>query len=267
MNQSTQPFKDKWIVVTRPEHQAKQLCDSLKQAGAEVILFPLIEISPPQDLPLAKQKLSKLTECDLLIFISPNAVDECLKWLDKESLQGMTIASVGAKTTAQLLMHGIEASISPKKNYNSEALLALAEIQNLGETASGKPHKVVILRGEGGRDFLKESLENQGCEVEYIELYRRTCPQDSLERLKSRALSHQLDMILITSGTSIEHLFALQAQNKGNDWLNSAPLLVGSERIKQQVLRCTSHHGALLSTVNPSDENLYQKLLEWSKTA
>ena len=266
MNQATQPLKDKWIVVTRPEHQAEKLCKKLEEAGAGVILFPLIEISPPQDLALAKQKLKKLTEYDLLIFISPNAVDESLKWIDKDSLQGMTIAAVGAKTKAQLLMHGIEANISPEKNYNSEALLALPEIQNLGETATGKPHKVGILRGEGGRDFLKESLEEQGCKVEYIELYRRTCPQDSLDTLKSSAQSHQLDMILITSGTSVDYLFALKAQSKSDDWLDRTPLLVGSERIKQQVLRCTSHHGALLSTVNPSDENLYQKLLEWSKT-
>jgi len=266
MSQSTQLLKDKWIVVTRPEHQAKKLCKRLKKAGAEVILFPLIEISPPDDLSLVKQKLSKLTEYDLIIFISPNAVEECLKWLDATLLQGMTIASVGAKTTKKLLSHGIHVNISPQKNYNSEALLALPDMQKFGLSASGKPHKVAILRGEGGREHLKKSLDKQGCAVDYIELYKRSCPQDSLDTLKNKALENQLDMILITSGTSIDHLFSLQAKNNDNNWLNSTPLLVGSERIKQQVLKHTSHHGALLSTLNPSDENLLEKLLEWSES-
>ena len=272
MNQSTLPLKDKWIAVTRPEHQAEQLCKHLKNAGAEVILFPLIEISPPQNLSLAKHKLNKLIEYDLIIFISPNAVEECLKWVDATILQGSSIASVGAKTTATLLSHGIQVDISPQ-NYNSEALLALLEVRKLGLTAQGKPHKVAILRGENGREFLKKALEKQGCVVDYIEVYQRSCPQDSLKQLTDKVQRNQLDMILITSCTSIEHLFTLQTQNAIEhdcnadcDWLNSAPLLVGSERIKQQVLSCTSHRGTLLSAKNPSDEKLLEKLLEWSKS-
>lgn len=265
MSQSKQPLKDKWIVVTRPEHQAGQLCKDLKKAGAEVILFPLIEIIPPEDLALARQQLSHVTDYDLIIFISPNAVKECLKWVDATTLQNINVASVGAKTTATLLKHGIQVTISPQKNYNSEALLALPEVQKLGLTAQGKPHKIAILRGEGGREFLKNTLEKQGCVVDYIELYKRSCPQQSLQQLTEKAQSNQLDMILITSGSSIEHLFALQAQTN-NDWLTSAPLLVGSERIKQQVLKSTSHHGTLLSTQNPSDESLFGRLLEWSKS-
>jgi uroporphyrinogen-III synthase len=265
MNQSKQLLKDKWIVVTRPEHQAEQLCKKLKQAGAEVILFPLIEISPPDDLSLTKHQLSKLTEYDLIIFVSPNAVEECLKWFDAKTLPRLNIATVGAKTAAKLLSHGIQVQISPQNNYNSEALLALPEIQKLGFSASDKNHKVAILRGEGGRELLKETLEKQGCTVDYIELYKRSCPQNSLDTLKNKAKENQLDIILITSGTSIDHLFSLQEENNDNDWLNNVPLLVGSERIKQQVLSSTSHHGALISTENPSDENLLEKLLEWSK--
>ncbi len=265
MSRSEPPLlKDKWIVVTRPAHQAGQLCNKLKKAGAGVILFPLIEISPPQDLALAKQQLSHLTDYDLIIFISPNAVEECLKWADAKTLQTLNIASVGAKTTATLLKHDIRVTISPQKNYNSEALLALPEIQQLGLTTQGKPHKIAILRGESGREFLKDSLEKQGCRVEYIELYKRTCPQKSLQQLTDKAQQKQLDMIVMTSGSSIEHLFALQTQNNSS-WLINAPLLVGSERMKQLVLKTTSHRGTLLSTQNPSDDNVFEELLNWSK--
>ena len=265
MKQSTQPLKDKWIVVTRPEHQAGALSKRLEQAGARVILFPLIAIRPAQNIALAKKQLTQLAAYDLLVFVSPNAVDACLKWVNIASLQSCKIASVGAKTKAKLISYGLDVKISPQENYNSEALLALPEMKKLGLSDSGKPHKVAILRGEGGRNFLKESLEKQGCQVDYIELYQRKCPQNSLDALKEKAANNQLDVIIMTSGTSVKNLFALQAQ-AAHDWLNTTTLLAGSERIKQQVLSSTSHTGLVLSTLNPGDEKLYQKLLEWSKT-
>lgn len=71
--------------------------------------------------------------------------------------------------------------------------------------------------------------------------------------------------MLITSGTSIKNLYALQETKEDENWLNQMSLIVGSERIKRQVLSSTSHAGELLSTINPSDENLYEEVLEWSK--
>ena len=260
MNQATLPLQDKWIVITRPEHQSENIKHILEQAGAHVILFPLLAISPPDNLEHSKHCLENITNYDLVIFISPNAVEEGLKWLNAASLKEIKVASVGAKTSAQLTQHRIQVAFSPKENFNSEALLALPEMKSLG---SGK--KIAILRGEGGRDFLKNKLEQQGCKVDYIDLYKRICPQKELKTLRYHYENKHLDIILITSGTSIDHLFSLKEQNNMNDWLDDICLLVGSERIKQQVLNNTSHRGMLLASSNPSDENLYQKLLEWSK--
>ncbi|MEE9444401.1 MAG: uroporphyrinogen-III synthase [Cocleimonas sp.] len=258
---ATLPLQDKWIVVTRPKHQAGVIKKTLEHAGAHVILFPLLEISPPDNFELSQQRLKKITDYDLVIFISPNAVEQSLKWLKPISLQGLTVVAVGTKTSILLTQYGIQVAFSPKDNFNSESLLALPEMKNLG---LGK--KIAILRGEGGRDFLKEQLGLQGCKVDYIDLYKRNCPQNNLEVLTQHHKNKQLDIILITSGTSIEHLFSIKENNSGNDWLDDARLLVGSDRIKQQILNSTTHCGELISSDNPSDENIYQKLLEWSKS-
>lgn len=260
MTEPTLPLKDKWIVVTRPKHQAEDLRLMLESAGANVILFPLLEISPPADIKTAKQQLESLIDKDLIIFISPNSVDECFKWVDPSRLTNTIIASVGAKTTQKLNNYGVQVSVSPGSIFNSESLLSLPDIKRLGGKKS-----IAILRGEDGRDLLKQKLEQQGCKVTYIDLYKRTCPQSNLKTLREFASNKQLDIILITSGTSIKNLYSLQKDNKDNTWLNQTSFIVGSERIKQQVLSSTSHSGQLLSTINPSDENLYQKVLEWSK--
>ncbi|HIO96395.1 MAG TPA: uroporphyrinogen-III synthase [Leucothrix sp.] len=261
MRKVTLALQDKWVVVTRPKHQAGSITKTLEEAGAHVILFPLLEINPPDNFELSKQRLDKILNYDLVIFISPNAVEQGLKWLNPSSLQGLEVTAVGAKTSALLTQYGMRVDFSPKGNFNSEALLALPEMRNLG---SGK--KIAILRGEGGRDFLKEQLELQGCNVDYINLYKRSCPQKNLEVLKEYHKNKQLDIILLTSGTSAAHLFLMKDKYGNNDWLNDTCLLAGSNRIKQQVLSRTSHRGELLSSSNPSDETIYQKLLEWSKS-
>ena len=260
MSESTFPLKNKWVVITRPKHQAENLRFKLESAGANVILFPLLEIAPPNDLDSAKQQLESLADYDLVIFISPNAVDECFRWVDSSRLNNTAVASVGAKTTCKLNELGVEVDTSPQSVFNSESLLALPAVKGLGSNK-----KVAILRGEDGRDLIKQKLEQQGCKVTHIDLYKRICPQTSLKTLQNLSLKNQLDIILITSGTSIKNLFSLQKYNNSDAWLNETSLIVGSERIKQQVLSSTSHSGELLSTINPSDENLYQKVLEWSK--
>jgi len=254
-------LKNRWIAITRPAHQAGKLIKKLESNGARVIPFPLLEIKSPGNFELSKQRLGKILDYDLVIFISPNAVEQGLKWLNPSSLQGVEVTAVGGGTSALLTQYGIGVDFSPKSNFNTEALLALPEMRNLG---SGK--KIAILRGEGGRDFLKEQLELQGCNVDYVNLYKRSCPQKNLEVLKEHHKNKQLDIILLTSGTSAAHLFLMKDQYGNNDWLNDTCLLAGSNRIKQQVLSRTSHRGELLSSSNPSDETIYQKLLEWSKS-
>lgn len=249
------PLKDKWIVITRPKHQAASLRLTLEAAGANIILFPLLEIITSDNIVLAQKQLTRINEHDLVIFTSANAVDYALKWLDKSRLKTLKVAAIGKRTAKLLEEQGITVDYFPHQGFNSEAFLAMPEIQSYGANK-----KVAIIRGQNGRDYLKSGLEKQGAEVTYIDVYQRISPQSDLEQLSQQFDKNQLDIILITSGTSLINLFKYYPNNK---WLGRVSFLLGSERIKKQLLKRYNYRGSLLVASDPSDETLYQQLLKW----
>lgn len=249
------PLKGKWIVITRPSHQALHLQEKLESAGANIILFPLLEINPPDNLAQAKQSLSRLNSFQLAIFTSANAVEYTLQHVSQSAFSHTRIAAIGKKTASLLKSYGLTVDYFPATGFNSEALLAIPRIKLYGDGDN-----IAILRGQGGRELLKHQLESQGARVDYIDVYKRTFPQQNLDLLKQHYEQHELDMILITSGSSLDNLFRFLPDN---DWLNKTSLLVGSQRIKKHLLRYSSYQGQLLSTQDPSDDALYQRLLTW----
>lgn len=248
---NTQSLKNKRIVITRPSHQAKNLQTKLQAAGAEAILFPLLEITPPKDLAFIQKQLENIADYELVIFVSANAVEQTFKWIKVDSLKPIKIATTGKKTAATLTKLGIEIDFCPDQIFNSEALLAMPKFPLFC-----KDHKVVIIRGEGGRDLLKKSLLKIGAKVDYINAYQRSCPQKNLDFLKLQQRQSKLDVILLTSGSSVTNFFSLA---KNEEWINDLTLLLGSPRMQKQIP--SSFRGKLLIADDPSDETLYKKLI------
>ena len=54
---------------------------------------------------------------------------------------------------------------------------ALLQVRQLREAIARPAGRVLILRGEGGRELLAERLREQGASVDYLEVYRRDLPQ------------------------------------------------------------------------------------------
>jgi len=252
MSQTT-PLKDKWIVITRPSHQSENLKRKLELVGAKTILFPLIEIIPPADLGLIEKQLDNLQAYDLVIFVSANAVKHTFKKIYPSVMQNVKVATTGKKTADALEQLSIEIDFCPKEIFNSEALLAMSEFSNY---CVGK--KIAIIRGEGGRNLLRDELQQKGASVDYINTYRRVCPQKDLDVLEQRAKQGELDVILLTSGTSVANFFGLAQEAS---WINQLTLMLGSPRMQKKIP--DSFQGKLLVAEDPSDETLYKKLTDF----
>ncbi|MBJ6610496.1 MAG: uroporphyrinogen-III synthase [Candidatus Thiothrix moscowensis] len=246
------------VVVTRPAHQAARFCQLVEQAGGKVIPFPVMDIAPPHNPIAAQTLLTGLQDYDVVIFISANAVRFGLSLLDaaqRQTLQHLTLGAIGKQTAEQLQQHGYNTSLVPLSGFTSEDFLALPATQQL----AGK--RILIFRGEGGRELLADSLRQRGASVDYVEVYRRLRPSNAATPLKQHHENRQLDIIAITSSEGLLNLLAL-LDNPA--WIKTLPLLVGSQRMVETA-RQAGFSTTLVIADNPGDEAMFQALTHWAQ--
>jgi len=212
------------IVVTRPREQAAQLAQRIEQAGGKAVLFPLLEISPVADPQHLRALVARLHEFDLAIFISPNAVRygmEAIRAARALPLQ-LKIATVGQGSAKALRDLGVQEIIAPQDRFDSEALLALPELQNV------TGDRVIIFRGNGGRELLGDTLKARGAAVEYAECYQRSKPQQDGTAL----LATCPHAIAVTSSEALAYLWEMFDED-GKAQLAAVPLFVPHARIAE----------------------------------
>ena len=217
----------KTIVITRPKLQANALARSIKAAGGHVLLFPTLEITPVQLAQADKDKIQNINEFDIIIFISPNAVEHGLKHIQaltelSEQTLLATIGTGSAKTLNSLL--GKQPDIVPEENFSSEGLLATTAMQNVSNK------RILIIRGDGGREHLKQTLQKRGAQVEYINVYQRLKPATNSSDLEQYLQNNQIAAIVITSAENLKNLLEMIPE-KATSLLLQVPLLLLNQRL------------------------------------
>ena len=250
------PLKGVGVVVTRPAHQAGRLAELIGHAGGRAILFPTLEIFDAQDMTPLSGAIERLEQFDLAIFISPNAVNRVMNQVRAKRIwpQDLRCAAVGKGSAKALERFGCDAVIVPQGRFDSEALLALPELQDM----AGK--RVVIFRGEGGRELLGTELVRRGAELTMVECYRRGKPVGvDVGLLLKRWVRGEVDAITVTSGESMRNLFDLVGK-LGQQWLKKTPVFVFHENIAEVAREL----GVEQVYVTPAgDEGLLSGLIEW----
>ncbi len=215
------------IVLTRPTAQATRLAEGIAAQGGEVVRLPLLEISPAADTTPLQQAITRLDDYALVIFISPNAVDFSLPVITAQSAWPLSVraAAIGQSTATQLAAYGVTHVITPSTRFESEALLDLPELQTTN--VGGK--KVLILRGNGGRELLAETLIKRGATVDRVTCYQRSAPADAA-RILAQLHNTPLDALIISSSESLRNLWALLDPEAVERW-RALPLFVPHQRI------------------------------------
>jgi len=216
------------ILITRPEKKAQQLALSLQQQGMLCVNQPLFDYQP---LDNSQKCEALLTQVDLVIFVSVAAVEFAHANYPANNWQYRHILAVGKATQNALKQLGILDVISPEQE-NSEGLLKLSLLET-----SLCDQKITIVRGNGGREHLAETLANRGAEVNYLESYQRVWrifPKD----ISKQWYEQQINCIVVTSNAILEKLVQLMritAPSDINDitsyWLKQCVWLVVSKRI------------------------------------
>lgn len=244
------PLKGLNIVVTRPRDQAVGLTQSITELGGNAILLPLLEITPATDASELNALKQHLSTYDLLIFISPNAVRYGMDALGTVP-NNVRVATVGQSSAQALRDRGISQVIAPTERFDSEALLALPVLQNVANW------KVAILRGNGGRELLGDTLKAHGAQVDYVACYARSKPTldaDSVLKANPHALN-------VTSSEALGNLWqGLTDAHKVR--LANLPLFVPHARIAE-LAQQQGWKNVILTEAG--DDGLLAALVAWDK--
>lgn len=237
------------ILVTRPETQADNLAGLIQSAGAIPILFPVIRIEALE--PSTWQSFS-LEQYDWLIFVSRNAVECFRNGLQQVLPERLKLAAVGEGTAKAMTEAGLRVDCQPEIATGSEGLLQMPAMQAV------QGQRIVIVRGEGGRELLADTLRSRGATIDYIEVYRRGL---AIHDRRSCISAMHADKLICTSVAGVDNLCRILTEFKAD--LFCKPVIVVSERIADYARKIGFRwvevsHGA-------SDDAVLQTLIEMDK--
>ena len=212
------------VLLTRPAEESALLAASLSDVGIFSSSLPLLEIEALPVTPEQQAVWADLGRYCAVIVVSKPAARLGVQRLERHWPR-LPWFSVGAATAQVLADQGLDVHYPPSGD-DSEALLALPALR---EAIARTDARVLILRGEGGRELLAERLREQGASVDYLELYRRFLPAYDPGVLMQRIQLERLNGLVVSSGQGFLHLQALA----GSDWSQVArlPLFVPSPRV------------------------------------
>lgn len=216
------------VVITRPRAAAEPLAAALEREGARPFVFPALEIEDLPPSPALDAALATLERAALAIFVSAHAAERGLAAVRRRGPWPLRaqVAAVGEATAQALRSAGFARVIAPRERHDSEALAGLTELQ--ADRICG--HNVVIFRGEGGRERLKQLLEERGARVCYAECYRRVRPRGDPAPLLQAWARGEVHAVSALSGETLANFVAMLGE-EGAPRLGSAVLVVPHEAV------------------------------------
>ena len=221
------------VLITRPlGAAADSLRAATEAAGYTVYHQPLLELQGITSLSAAQRdRLLELHRYQHIIFISANAVHFGMAWIEAFWPQlpvGLCWYAMGDATAARLQYFGVNA-LTPGQKMSTEGLLAHAALQNI------QGQRVLIVKGEGGRDTLTQQLTLRGAVVEELACYRRSLPDLPPGELAQRLRRWAIEVILISSGEGLVNLQLLLRRAETSK-LKHVGLVVPSQRVARLAL-------------------------------
>jgi len=207
-NISALPLIGKSIVITRTVEQSKETGTALKKLGANVIVFPTLEISPPaswekfDDIVLLPDKI------DFIVFTSAHAVKmfniRCDELNVKLNFNKTKVVSVGTKTSSVCGKDNIPVHIVPKK-FSAEGVVEELSKYNL------KNKVVCIPRSAIGREELPHGLKDLGAVIKSVPVYNVSLPsKENIKPYIEELKKSKPDLFIFTSPSTFENFLQIE---------------------------------------------------------
>ena len=216
------------LLLTRPAEESQQAAQLLSAQGIYSSCLPLLAIEPLPELPEQRTLIMNLDLYHAVVVVSKPAARLGLELVDRywpQPILGQPWFAVGPATGQILQYYGLDV-FCPELDADSEGLLA----HPLLTKALAQPTpRVLLIKGEGGRALLAETLRAQGVQVDELVLYQRVLPEYAPDRLVQCIQTEQLNGIVVSSGQGLLFLRDLAAD--AWPYLNPLTLFVPSARV------------------------------------
>ncbi len=229
------PLFGKNIVITRAREQASNLVTKLSEYGANVIEFPTIEITEPDDFTEVDNAIENIDSYNWIIFTSVNGVKLFFKRLqaknkDSRSLSNANICAIGPKTAEMFRKFGIIPDLVPEK-YQAEYI-----IEGLKEKGiDGK--KFLLPRAKVAREVLPEKIKENGGIIDVVTVYKTVMPETDKELVTEYFKNREVDYITFTSSSTVKNFFEILKDEPVKEWLKNVKTVsigpITSETLKK----------------------------------
>ena len=197
------PLFGRRVLVARARGQGAELELELRRRAAEPVAVPLLEVLPPTDPEALEAALRRASGYDWIVYTSANAVRFATP--RAPALARTRVACIGEATARAARAAGLRVDLVPPGESTpeslAEALAAAGELAGL---------RILLPRAERARETLADVLIACGARVDAVEAYRTRAPEGAGARLQA-ALARGLDAVVLTSPSTVAHLFELLA--------------------------------------------------------
>ncbi len=260
-NDGMKPLEGRTILVTRAESQAKEFGEKLELAGATIVYFPTIEITPPDSWVECDTAIRHLHTYDLIAFTSVNAVENFFAralsvdgW-SLSTIRQKRVFAVGEKTRSALESHGCKTEDLPEKATAQELGHFLQQIELKGKSA-------LLPRGNLGTQVLPKLLQQSGAIVHEVIVYQTRKPEiKSVESIQQMLTKGAIDVVTFFSPSSVRNF---------TDLLPAANLNGVAIAVIGEVTSAAAQQAGLRVEVippNPTSESMVSSLTDFFSRA
>jgi uroporphyrinogen III methyltransferase/synthase len=198
------PLFGRRVLVTRAEHQNKELRRLLMERGAMPVEMPVIKIRPPVSWQKLDRAIQNLAGYDWIIFTSVNAVEIVwkrlrAKKLDARQFAGTKMGAIGPATAGALEAKGLYADYTPKTYTSRSLLTGMSKMDIAGR-------RVLLPRADIAGDELTKGLTKLGARVHQVTAYRTVKVNRLFAQAVQMLVKGEVDVITFTSASTVNDL-------------------------------------------------------------
>ncbi|MCP9224619.1 uroporphyrinogen-III synthase [Bacillus mycoides] len=200
----------KTVLITRAQHQAKQMSVAVKERSGIPLEIPLLRMEGTSHRQI-QHIAGQLHSYDWVIFTSKNGVAFFLDSLRKKLPGPIKIAAVGVKTKLELEKRGYQVEFVPT------AFVAETFAEEFLKELSGN-ERILFPKGDLARDVIPVKLREFGVFLDELIVYGTKVNVEKKQELITALKLGEVNIITFTSPSTVDSFVRLLEGTNWREW-------------------------------------------------